>query len=378
MILKLNSHKLQCDYFHYHFYDAAEVSKLFVKKEKEEDMSKFLEVFQGKKRRGPPLWFMRQAGRYLPEYQEIRKKVPTFLELCYTPSYVTEVTLQPVKRFDLDAAILFSDILVIPHQLGQQVSFEKGEGPQLSPLSLSSFQETLSLRNFLENLKPIYDSLQILREKLSSSKALLGFSGAPWTLALYMLEGKGTRDFSKAKEQAFSNEALFSSFLEFLSKAISLHLIEQVKSGATGLQIFDSWAGLCPASHFREWILKPTQQIVSNLKAIFPHLPLIGFPRGIGAQLVEYDSFCGFPALSLDSHTPLSWAVNNLSPHVVLQGNLDPLLLSAGGEPLRREILSIHQQMEQRPYVFNLGHGIVPQTPLQHVEDCVKWVRALK
>lgn len=340
-------------------------------------MSKFLDVFQNKKTKVPPLWFMRQAGRYLPEYRKIREKVPTFLELCYTPEIVKEITLQPIKRFDLDVAIIFSDILVVPHQLGQQVSFEKGEGPQLSPLSLSSFTETLSLKRFLENLSPVYESLGLVRTQLSSSKALLGFSGAPWTLALYMLEGKGTRDFAKAKQEAFSNETLFTSFLDFLSEAISLHLIEQVKAGATGLQIFDSWAGLCPASHFRDWILKPTQKIVSKLKAAFPHLPLIGFPKGLGAQLLEYDAYCGFSALSLDSNTSLSWAINNLSPQVILQGNLDPLLLSAGGEPLKREIHSIHRQMAQRPYIFNLGHGIVPQTSPQHVEDCVKWVRAL-
>lgn len=340
-------------------------------------MSKFLEVFQNKKTKSPPLWFMRQAGRYLPEYRKIRETVPTFLDLCYTPELVREVTLQPIKRFDLDVAILFSDILVIPHNLGQQVSFETGEGPQLSPLSLTSFKKTLSREGFLENLQPVYESLKLIRSALPSSKALLGFCGAPWTLALYMLEGKGTRDFSRAKQEAFSNERLFSSFLDFLGDAISLHLIEQVKAGATGLQIFDSWAGLCPASHFEEWILKPTQKIVSKVKAAFPHLPLIGFPKGIGAHLVEYDSYCGFSALSLDSNTPLSWAVKNLSPHVILQGNLDPLLLCAGGEPLKKEILSIHQHMEERPYIFNLGHGIVPQTPIQHVEDCVRWVREL-
>lgn len=340
-------------------------------------MSKFSDVFQNKKTKGPPLWFMRQAGRYLPEYRKIREKVPSFLELCYTPELVKEVTLQPIKRFDLDVAILFSDILVIPHQLGQQVSFEKGEGPQLSPLSVSSFGKTLSLKRFLENLGPVYESLKLIRSELPSSKALLGFSGAPWTLALYMLEGKGTRDFATAKQEAFSKETCFTSFLDFLSEAISLHLIEQVKAGATGLQIFDSWAGLCPSSHFGEWILKPTQKIVSAVRDVFPDIPMIGFPKGVGAHLVEYDAYCGFSALSLDSNTSLDWALKNLSPQVILQGNLDPLLLSAGGESLKREIHSIHQQMAQRPYIFNLGHGIVPQTPIQNVEDCVKWVRAL-
>jgi uroporphyrinogen decarboxylase len=338
-------------------------------------MSAFLDVFQNKKTKSPPLWFMRQAGRYLPEYREIREKIPTFLDLCYNPELATEVTLQPIRRFDLDAAILFSDILVIPHALGQQVSFEKGEGPQLSPLSLSSFQEKLSPKGFQEKLSPIYEALDQIRSELPPSKALLGFAGAPWTLALYMLEGKGTRDFAKAKQEAFTNEKLFDMFLDFLVEAISLHLIQQVKAGATALQLFDSWAGLCPATHFQKWILDPTRKIVAHVKAAFPDLPLIGFPKGIGANLIEYDAYCDFPALSLDSSMPLSWAVKNLSPKTILQGNLDPLLLVAGGDPLKRAIISIHEQMGERPYIFNLGHGIVPQTPPKNVEDCVRWVR---
>lgn len=341
-------------------------------------MSKFLDTFQQRVSSTPPLWFMRQAGRYLPEYQNIRKKCPTFLDLCYTPELATRVTLQPIERFDLDAAIIFSDILVIPHGLGQSVSFEVGQGPHLGSLSLSSFQDHLSFENFAKKLSPVYEVLRLTRSQLSSSKALIGFSGAPWTLALYMLEGEGSRDFAKAKEEAFHHEELFSSFLDFLSEAISFHLIEQVKAGANALQIFDSWAGLCPASHFEKWILEPTKKIVSTVKEEFPDVPIIGFPKGIGANLVEYEAHCGFPALSLDNNTSLSWAVKNLSSHTILQGNLDPLLLCAGGEPLKRAITSIHEQMKERPYIFNLGHGIVPQTPIQNVEDCVRWVRELR
>lgn len=340
-------------------------------------MSKFLDVFQGKVLGSPPIWFMRQAGRYLPEYRKIREKCPTFLDLCYSPELAAQVTLQPIERFDLDAAILFSDILVIPDGLGQSVSFESGYGPRLSSLTLSSFQTTLSFDGFSKKMLPVYRALQLIRSRLSPSKALLGFSGAPWTLALYMLEGEGSRDFAKAKQEAFQDEPLFLSFLDFLSKAISLHLIEQIKAGASAIQIFDSWAGLCPASHFREWILEPTQKIVSAVKKIFPHIPLIGFPKGVGANLLDYGAHCGFSALSLDSSTPLPWAVENLPPNFILQGNLDPLLLCVGGEPLQREISSIHHQMKGRPYIFNLGHGIVPQTPIKNVEDCVKWVKGL-
>lgn len=340
-------------------------------------VTKFLDVFSDKPSVSPPLWFMRQAGRYLPEYRKVREKCPTFLDLCYTPKLATQVTLQPIDRFDLDAAILFSDILVIPHGLGQLVSFEAGKGPQLGPLTLSSFQTKLSLEGFLRKMSPVYEAIDLIRAQLSPTKALLGFSGAPWTLALYMLEGEGNRDFAKAKQEAFHQEALFSSLLDLLSQAISLHLIEQVKAGATALQIFDSWAGLCPASHFHQWILEPTQKIVSAVKGVFPDIPLIGFPKGVGVNLLDYSTHCGLSALSLDSSTPLPWVVKNLPADLILQGNLDPQLLVVGGSSLKRAIDSIHEQMKGRPYIFNLGHGIVPQTPIQNVEDCVRWVRGL-
>lgn len=340
--------------------------------------TKFLDVFYDNPSVSPPLWFMRQAGRYLPEYRKVREECSTFLDLCYTPKLAAQVTLQPVNRFDLDAAILFSDILVIPHGLGQLVSFEAGKGPQLDPLTLSSFKEKLSFDGFLRKMFPVYEAIGLIRSQLSPTKALIGFSGAPWTLALYMLEGEGNRDFAKAKEEAFRHEVLFSSFLDFLSQAISLHLIEQVRAGATTLQIFDSWAGHCPGSHFQKWILEPTQKIVSAVRDVFPDIPLIGFPKGVGANLLDYGAHCGFSALSLDSSISLPWAVKNLPPDLILQGNLDPLLLNAGGDVLKRTIDSIHEQMKERPYIFNLGHGIVPQTPIQNVEECVRWVRELR
>jgi uroporphyrinogen decarboxylase len=192
-----------------------------------------------------------------------------------------------------------------------------------------------------------------------------------------MLEGEGNRDFAKAKHEAFQNEDLFSAFLDFLVQAISIHLIEQIKAGAAALQIFDSWAGLCPSSHFQKWIVEPTQKIVSTIRQDFPHIPLIGFPKGVGANLIDYSSQCGFSALSLDSNTPLPWAVKTLPSNIILQGNLDPLVLATGGESLKKNIYSIHEDMKERPYIFNLGHGIVPQTPIKNVEDCVTWVREL-
>ncbi len=337
-------------------------------------MSKFLALFEGDTFQSPPLWFMRQAGRSLPEYREVRKKCTTFLDLCYSPELAAKVTLQPIDRFGFDAAILFSDILVIPDALGQHVSFEDGKGPRLSPLSLSSFQRTLSFSHFFEKLAPVYETIRLVKAKTSP---LIGFSGSPWTLALYMLEGEGTRDFGKAKQVAFSEEATFSTFLTFLTEAISLHLIEQVRAGADAIQLFDSWAGHCPAAYVQKWILEPTKAIVTALRKEFPTLPLIGFPKGIGANILSYGRDVGVSAVSLDAGVPLGWASENLPKSLILQGNLDPLVLVAGGEPLKRGIESIHQGMKGRPYIFNLGHGVLPQTPLTHLEECVKLVRAL-
>jgi uroporphyrinogen decarboxylase len=337
-------------------------------------MSKFLDLFQGIRYESPPLWFMRQAGRSLPEYREVRSTCNTFLDLCYSPDLVAKVTLQPIERFNLDAAILFSDILVVPHALGQKLSFEEQKGPLLSPLKLSSFQHQLSTERFFETLAPVYEAIRLIKAKHTP---LLGFGGAPWTLALYMLEGEGSRDFAKAKQQAFQQEEEFSSFLEWLSYATASHLVEQVKAGVDGIQLFDTWAGLCPATHFQKWIIEPTQLIVSRLREEFPLLPIIGFPKGIGAHLIDYGRKTGVSALSLDTTTSLSWAVKEIPNNLIFQGNLDPLLLVAGGEPLQRAIESIHEEMKGRPYIFNLGHGILPQTPLAHIEECVRRVRAL-
>jgi uroporphyrinogen decarboxylase len=340
----------------------------------EDTISRLLDLFQGEKMSSPPIWFMRQAGRSLPEYLEIRKKCKTFFDLCYTPDLAAKVTLQPVTRFNLDAAILFSDILTIPGALGQQVSFEEGKGPHLSSLSLLSFEDKLSFQNFFKTLQPVYETIQLVKSQFSP---LIGFTASPWTLALYMLEGEGSRDFAKAKQHAFENEEKFSEFLMFLVQAISLHLIEQVKAGADVIQLFDTWAVHCPATHFQKWIVEPTKAIVSTLHKEFPSLPIIGFPKGIGSSLIPYAQETGVKGLSLDSTTPLDWAVKSLPSNMILQGNLDPLLLVAGGDPLKKAIESIHQQMAGRPYIFNLGHGVLPQTPLEHIYACVQWVRAL-
>lgn len=340
-------------------------------------MSKILDLFQGKVLPSPPLWFMRQAGRYLPEYRNVRKQCSTFLDLCYTPELAAKVTLQPLDRFNIDAAILFSDILVVPHALGQHVSFEEKKGPLLSPLSLSSFQDGLVFENVIQKLKPTYEAIRLVKGKLPATKAFIGFAGAPWTLALYMLEGQGSRDFAKAKQQAFEQEDKFTQFLDKLVDAISIHLIEQVTCGINVLQIFDTWAGLCPATHFDKWILQPTSKLTSLVKKAYPHVPIIGFPKGIGVNLVDYGKLSGASALSLDSVTSLSWAAQVLPENLILQGNMDPVVLVSGGDVLGKTIQIIHQKMNKRPYIFNLGHGILPQTPIKNVEDCIKWIRRL-
>ncbi|MBY0501150.1 MAG: uroporphyrinogen decarboxylase [Alphaproteobacteria bacterium] len=341
-------------------------------------MSTILNLFQDQYPSSPPLWFMRQAGRYLPEYRDVRKICQSFLDLCYTPDLAAKVTLQPLDRFDLDAAILFSDILVVPHALGQHVSFEETKGPLLSSLSLSSYQESLNFEQITQNLKPTYETIELVKEKLPSTTAFIGFAGAPWTLALYMLEGQGSRDFAKAKQQAFEQEDKFTQFLDKLVEAVSSHLIAQVTYGVNVLQLFDTWAGLCPATHFEKWILQPTSKLITLIKKSYPHVPIIGFPKGIGQNLVDYGRFSGVSALSLDAVTPLSWAAKVLPQELVLQGNMDPVMLVSGGYALENTVQVIHEQMNKRPYIFNLGHGILPRTPIKNVEDCIKWVRRLR
>jgi uroporphyrinogen decarboxylase len=336
-------------------------------------MSKFLDIFRGKYS-SPPVWFMRQAGRYLPEYREVRKQTGSFMDLCFNPDKAAQVTLQPIERFGFDAAILFSDILVIPYALGQGVSFEEGKGPILTELPSWN---GLNLTNILPKLEPVYEAATLVKKQLPSNTPLLGFAGAPWTIALYMLEGEGSRDFAKAKTRAFSNENEFDALLDILVTAITQHLEAQIKAGVDALQIFETWASLCPSTHFDKWVIEPTRKIVSNLRKSYPDLPIISFPKGVGSQLVKYTGL-GISALSLDISVSPQWARLNLPRSLILQGNLDPLLLVAGGKPLFEAICNIHDQMRDRPYIFNLGHGILPQTPIQHVEECITWVRALE
>ena len=335
-----------------------------------------VQVLRGKPKFPPPIWLMRQAGRYLPEYMKIRKSAGDFLSLCYTPDLAAEVTLQPVRRFGLDAAIIFSDILVIPDALGQGVRFEEGEGPALDPIRTLSQVRRLSHRDLRHRLSPVYEALKYVTEALPTEAALIGFAGAPWTVATYMVEGGSSRDFSIVKGWAFSDTVGFKHLIDVLIDATAEHLISQVQAGAEVLQIFDTWAGVLPEREFIQWCVEPVRKIISRVHNSFPEVPIIGFPRGVGVGYKLYAMETGVNAVSIDSSVPLEWAAQELQNICVVQGNLDPVLLLVGGDPMidgSREIVSA---LRDKPFVFNLGHGIQRTTPPEHVSALVDVVRS--
>ena len=336
---------------------------------------KFLQTLDGVMTSTPPLWMMRQAGRYLPEYREIRASVPTFLDFCYSPKLATEATLQPIRRFDFDAAILFSDILVIPDALGQKVTFEQGEGPRLPPIASEEDFSKLHQEVDLSKLAPVFETIDRLTSSLPKHVALIGFCGAPWTVASYMIAGKGTPDQAPARIFAYRHPELFQRLIDLLVESSVSYLERQFAAGVEAVQIFDSWAGVLPALEFERWCLKPLLAIVEGVKARVPHARIIVFPRGVGSHLTAFTSHPGINALGLDTATDPAWAAAHVQPHKPVQGNLDPLALIAGGEALDRSVDLIKSVFNGRPYVFNLGHGILPQTPIAHVEQLVNRVR---
>ncbi|MEX2009591.1 MAG: uroporphyrinogen decarboxylase [Dongiaceae bacterium] len=326
----------------------------------------------------PPFWLMRQAGRYLPEYRAVRGTVASFMELCLTPELAVEVTLQPVRRFAMDGAILFSDILVVPYGLGQSVSFEEGHGPVLEPLRTPADFAKLTMERLVPTLEPVYEAIRLLRRKLPAETALIGFVGAPWTLAAYMIEGGSSRDFAEVKGWAYREPESFARLIDLLIDATALHLSTQIAAGAEVVQIFDSWAGVLPDDQLRRWGLEPTREVVRRVKTAHPDVPVIVFPRGVGAFYLDYAQGTGANALSLDTSVPIDWAAQALQPHVVLQGNLDPRLLVVGGEPLLRAIRRILGRFGHGRFVFNLGHGVLPPTPLEHVALLAATIRDWK
>ncbi len=331
--------------------------------------STLIKVLQGHPVARTPLWLMRQAGRYLPEYRALRKKSGGFMEMCLTPELAAEVTLQPVRRFPLDAAILFSDILMVPHGLGQPVRFEDGRGPVLDAIDRTEDLERLDSAGFGQRVAPVMTAIRLIRQRLPVETALLGFAGAPWTVASYMIEGGSSRDFEKAKAWAYGDSAGFARLIEILVNATSDYLLAQIEAGVDAVQIFDSWAGALAAGELQRWGLEPTAEIVGRIKQRYPNVPVIVFPRGAGVSYADYASRCNCDALSLDQSLPAAWAAQELQPRKVLQGNLDPLLVVQGGAVMKAAAENILKTFGAGRFVFNLGHGILQTTPPDHVAE---------
>ncbi len=318
---------------------------------------------------------MRQAGRYLPEYREIRTRAKNFLELCYTPDLATEVTLQPLRRFPLDGAILFSDILVIPDALGQSVRFEAGEGPVLDPVSEQTIAGLGKEKAPLEHLAPVLETVRRLRAALAPEKTLIGFCGSPWTVATYMIGGRGSPDQAAARLFALRHPQAFAALIDILVATSVDYLVAQFEAGADVVQLFESWALNLDDAAFTSHVIEPNRRIVAGVRARIPNAPIIGFPRGAAGNLARYAAATGVNALGLDYATPLDFAGKTLPPDLPVQGNLDPLRLVAGGDQLERRVDEIVAAFENRPHIFNLGHGIVPETPIEHVARLVERVR---
>jgi len=331
-----------------------------------------LAALAGRKHGLVPIWLMRQAGRYLPEYRALRRKTPNFLDLCLTPELAVEATLQPIRRYAMDAAIVFSDILLVPRALGQDVAFDDGKGPLLAPLGGPAGAALLRMELVDEALQPVYATLRMLRRELPPGVALIGFAGAPWTLASYMVEGGASKDFATVKAWAYGDPASFERLIDLLTAAVARHLIAQIEAGAEVVQIFDSWAGVLAEPELRRWSVAPVAEIARRVKAAHADVPILAFPRGAGAMYAEYR---GMDGLSLDHTVPLGWAAQALEPNTALQGNLDPAALLVGGGPMRREAERILGALADRRFVFNLGHGVLPNTPPEHVAQLVETVR---
>lgn len=328
----------------------------------------------GEKQERPPIWIMRQAGRYLPEYREVRARTKNFLELCYTPDLATEVTLQPLRRFDLDAAILFSDILVIPDALGQSVRFETGEGPVLDPVSVDSIVGLGKEKDPLDHLAPVLETVKRLRAALAPEKTLIGFCGSPWTVATYMIGGRGSSDQAAARLFALRHPEAFAALIDVLVETSINYLVAQFEAGADVVQLFESWALNLDDEAFTQRVIEPNRRIVEGVRARVPNAPIIGFPRGAAGNLARYAEKTGVNAMGIDYATPLDFAAS-LPKHLPLQGNLDPLRLVAGGDQLDQRVDKIIAAYADRPHIFNLGHGIVPETPIEHVARLVDRVK---
>ena len=335
-----------------------------------------LAVLRGETRTPPPIWLMRQAGRYLPEYREVRAKQSDFIAFCLNPEAASEVTLQPIRRYDFDASIVFADILLIPWALGQKVWFVKGEGPKLEPMRPQD-ADRLTVDGVEERLAPVCQTLRRVRAGLPDACTLIGFAGAPWTVATYMIEGGGSKDRWKARTAAWEDPAAFDRFMTVLADATARYLIAQARAGAEVLKIFESWAEGLPAPLFERVVIAPTRRIVDQVRAAGITAPIMGFPKGAGPLVPRYAAETGIDAVALDHGLDTDWAVKSLPEDMPVQGQLDPAVLKAGGDALDREVDRLLAAWAGRPYVFNLGHGINPDVPPDHVTRLVNRVRGL-
>jgi uroporphyrinogen decarboxylase len=335
-----------------------------------------VDALEGRACPRPPIWLMRQAGRYLPEYRLLRQEAESFLDLCYTPELAVAITLQPVRRFGMDAAILFSDILVVPDALGCAVRFDEGVGPRLAPIRTQNDLRRLALDGFEDRLAPVYATVRELRERLAGETALIGFAGAPWTVAAYMVEGETSKDYARARTLAQREPALFGALVELLVEATTAHLLAQIEAGAQVVQLFDSWAGVLPEPEFVRWCQDPAARIVAALKVARPDVPVIAFPRGAGALYPGYQDAVAADGLGLDTTVPLTWARRAL-PEVCLQGNLDPIALLVGGRTMRAEAERIVAALAGSRFIFNLGHGVLPETDPASVAELVHLIKSL-
>ncbi len=338
-----------------------------------------LRALHGEALSPPPVWLMRQAGRYLPEYRELRARAGSFLDLCYAPEQAARVTLQPIERFAMDAAILFSDILVIPHALGRRLSFLEGEGPSLDALEDGGAVAGLDLDGMLARLAPVYETVERVAASLPGTAALIGFAGAPWTVATYMLEGGSSRDFPVARTWMASRGDDFGALIDVLVEATIRHLNAQIGAGAEAVQLFDSWAGALEGEAFERWSIEPIRRIVAGVRESYPEVPVIGFPRGAEASAAGYRRFAertGVNAVGIDTAVPVAWAAAELQPVCAVQGNLDPELLLAGGGAMVEKTQQILSELAAGPHVFNLGHGVLPPTPPENVALLTETIRA--
>ncbi|HUQ13652.1 MAG TPA: uroporphyrinogen decarboxylase [Novosphingobium sp.] len=332
-----------------------------------------LDTLNGQPGPKPPVWLMRQAGRYLPEYRALRAKKGGFLALVYDSGAAAEITLQPIRRFGFDGAILFSDILIVPYAMGQSLEFLAGEGPRLSPRLLDKALDPDAADP--SRLAAVYATVRNVRAALAPDKTLLGFAGSPWTVATYMVAGEGSRDQHEARALAYRDARAFQAIVDAIAGVTIEYLAGQIEAGAEAVQLFDSWAGSLAPAEFERWVIAPTSRIVAALRARFPHVPVIGFPKGAGAKLPAYARETGVSAVGLDETVDPAWAHAALPPGLPAQGNLDPLLLEAGGPELDRAARAILAAFADRPHVFNLGHGIGQHTPIAHVERLLQVVR---